>query len=132
MSSQDEEVFDRILEEVLDELPPRLHDLLEEVPLVVEDRPSPRVMREMGIRDRRDLCGLFTGVPLTERHVDDTTRMPDVITIFREGIWDAAMNRRRRRVTDQSLKRQIRITVLHEIGHHFGLREADLRDLGYQ
>jgi len=131
MDRREAERFDHLLEQVLAELPSHLRELLEEVPLVVEDRPSRRLMREMGLDGRRELCGLFTGVPLTDRHVDDLARLPDVIRIFREGILDAAAGRRRS-PSDAALLRQIRITVLHEIGHHFGLKEADLRELGYE
>jgi predicted Zn-dependent protease with MMP-like domain len=86
------------------------------------------MVRRLGLRHRDDLCGLYTGVPLTDRSVNP--QIPtDVIHIFREGILRLA--RRRGRYDDDELRRQIRITILHEVGHHFGLTEKDLRDLGY-
>lgn len=121
--------FDALLEEVLTSLPDELHRLLEEVPLVVEDWPSDEDLRQLGARRREALCGLYTGIPLTRRSVQHSGTLPDVIRIFRLGILTAAD--RRGRVTDRALKRQIRTTVLHEIGHHFGLGEADLRRYGY-
>ena len=66
--------FDRQLQEVMSEMPPRVHELLEEVTMYVEDHPSRRVMQEMGVRHRSQLCGLYTGVPLTQRHVESVGR----------------------------------------------------------
>lgn len=123
--------FDRLLEEVLDELPPEIQHLLEEVPVVVEDQPDRRTMEHMRVDDPAGLCGLYTGVPLTGRSVEHSGTMPETIDIFRLGIIEAARGRRGK-LLDARLKRQIRITLLHEIGHHFGMTEQDLRKLGYQ
>jgi predicted Zn-dependent protease with MMP-like domain len=77
-----------------------------------------------------DLCGLYTGIPITERSVEHSGTLPDVVTIYREGILDAARDRYGR-VRGERLRREIRITLLHEIGHHHGLDEDELRELGY-
>jgi predicted Zn-dependent protease with MMP-like domain len=123
--------FDQLLEEVLSEMPPLVHELIERVPLHVEDYPSDDVMAQTGVRRRSRLCGLYTGVPLTERSVTDSGRLPDVVTIYREGIIAAARDRDGR-IRTAELRRQIRITILHELGHYHGLAEGDLRRLGYQ
>ena len=123
--------FDRLLEEVLLELPANLRNLLEEVPLVVEDRPSRQVMERLGVDDPLCLCGLYTGIPLTHRSVQHSGTLPEVVNIFRQGVIEAAAARSGR-IANARLKRQIRITLLHEMGHHFGLKEKDLRKLGYQ
>lgn len=122
--------FDRLLEGVLARLPPVVHDLIDEVPLVVEDYPSAKMMHELGIRYRDDLQGLYTGVSLPERSVSDPGRLPDVITIFREGIINLACAGTGE-ATDEAVAEQIQITILHEVGHHFGLSEEDLEGLGY-
>ena len=122
--------FDEQLECVLQRLPPLVHELIEKVPLHVEDYPSPQVMAEMGVEYRDDLCGLFTGIAITERSVSHSGTLPDVVTIYREGIMAAAADRHGR-VTTPRLRREIRITILHELAHYHGLTEEELADLGY-
>ena len=123
--------FDEQLEQVLAELPPLVHELIEQVPLHVEDYPSRQMMDRLGVRRRETLCGLYTGIPLSERSILHSGNLPDVVTIFREGILTAAADRLGR-ISLKRLRRQIRITILHELGHHHGLTEKDLRELGYQ
>ena len=125
------EKFDRLLEQVLAELPDNLKRLLEEVPLIVDDLPDPATMQRLGFAQPRWLCGLYSGIPLTRRSVQHSGTLPDRIQIYREGVICSAAGGGGR-ATEAGLKRQIRITVLHEMGHHFGLKEADLRKLGYQ
>lgn len=122
--------FDRHLEAVLQELPPQVHQLLDEVPLVVDDHPTPEQCRQLGLRRRHELCGLYTGIPVTERSVDLSGVPGDVIQIFREGIY-AMVRNASGGWSDIELQRQIRVTILHEVGHHFGLSEDDLEELGY-
>ena len=87
-------------------------------------------MAELGVRDRRELCGLYTGIPLDERSIRHSGTMPDVVTVYREGIIESARGGDGRVRTDR-LRREIRITILHELAHHHGLDEDELRDLGY-
>jgi predicted Zn-dependent protease with MMP-like domain len=112
-------------------MPPLVHQLLEQVPLHVEDHPPPKVLREHGVRFRDELCGRYTGIPLTQKSVEHSGALPDVVTIYREGILTAAADRWGQ-VSPQRLRKQIRITILHELGHHHGLSEEDLRELGYE
>lgn len=120
-----------MLEDILDELPDQLHALLEEVPLIVEDEPGPALLREMEL-DPRDtlLCGLHWGVALTDRSVEHTARMPDRMMLFREPIFRVA-GYTPTPTGRERLEHQIHVTLLHEIGHHFGLDEDDLAALGY-
>jgi len=122
--------FDRQLDRVLADVPPRLHELLDEVTMYVEDHPSPRIMQQMGVHSRRSLCGLYTGIPLTKRHVEISGVLSDAVYLYREGILDMARDHRGR-IDEQELLRQIRITLLHELGHYHGLDEDDLSELGY-
>jgi predicted Zn-dependent protease with MMP-like domain len=122
--------FDRHLEAVLDQFPESVRRLLEKVPLHVEDYPPADVLARTGITCRETLCGLYTGIPLTERSVQHTAPLPDVVTIYREGILSLARTPRGS-ISTEALREQIRVTVLHELGHHHGLTETDLTQLGY-
>ncbi len=122
--------FDTQLDAVIASLPDHLHDLIEEIPVVVDDNPSPRQLRDLGITSRGTLlCGLHWGVPLTDRSVEHNARLPDQITLFREPIVIVSGFGRGGSLRD--LEHQVRVTLLHEIGHHFGLDEDDLEALGY-
>jgi predicted Zn-dependent protease with MMP-like domain len=122
-------LFDEQLELVLAELPAQVKKLMDDVPLVVDDLPSPEIMRRARVRHPGQLCGLYTGIPLIHRSVVHWGVPSDVILIFRLGILNES--RRRGSVDVDELRRQIRKTILHEYGHHYGLTERDLRELGY-
>lgn len=130
VNDEERELFDDTLERVLKSLPEHLIKLIDEVPLVVEDYPSDEVLREMGAEDPADLCGLHSGIPLTERSVSHSGQMPEMILIYREGILQESVDDEGY-IDLQALHEQIRITLLHEIGHHFGLDEDELEKLGY-
>jgi predicted Zn-dependent protease with MMP-like domain len=123
-------LFDEHLEVVLAELPTQVQDFMKTVPLVVEDYPSREVMERMRIRHPSHLCGLYTGIPLIKRSVNDWGVLSDEIHIFRLGIMGQARSRAGA-IDPSELRHQIRKTILHEYGHHVGLTERDLRELGY-
>jgi predicted Zn-dependent protease with MMP-like domain len=122
--------FDQLVDDVLAEMPPLVHELIERIPLHVEDYPSDDVMARTGVRRRHWLCGLFTGIPITNKSIEHSGTLPDVVTIYREGILAAARDRSGGVPVDR-LKDQIRITILHELAHFHGLGEEELRELGY-
>jgi len=116
--------FAELVEQALEEVPDEFSQFLEEVPIEVCDRPTPRQLESARIGPRGLLLGLYHGRPRTARGVEDSGAMPDVIFIFQEPIQQVCRD-------EQELVRQVRKTVLHEIGHHFGLGESDLQRLGY-
>jgi predicted Zn-dependent protease with MMP-like domain len=116
--------FGELVERALDELPPQFADFLSEVPLEVRDRPSAAQIASVGLGPRNLLLGLYQGRPRTQRSVEDSGRLPDVIYIFQDSIEQVCNS-------ETDLVEQVRKTVLHEIGHHFGMDEDDLRELGY-
>ncbi len=130
MNQRTRDRFDRQLEQVLAAMPPLVHELLERIPLHVEDYPSRDIMEEKDISDPEELCGLFTGVAITEKSIEHSCTLPDVVTIYRLGITAAASDRRGR-ITAAALREQIRITLLHELAHFHGLDEDELEELGY-
>jgi|YNPNPStandDraft_1061719.scaffolds.fasta_scaffold13286_2 predicted Zn-dependent protease with MMP-like domain len=123
--------FDSIVEQVIERLPQLVREAMEQVPLYVEDYPPRKLLRQMGIRDRRQLWGLFTGVPVNAKHFDSlTVNLPDRVTIYREGLMWSAM-RPDGYVDEKLLKKQIRVTILHEYGHYYGMTEEELEQYGY-
>lgn len=132
MTQDQRQHFDRLVTEVIENLPGHVRALLDEVPVIVLDRPTPEMVRSLGMTDEdaSELCGLHTGVALTDRSVEHSAVMPDEVHLFREGIvglvggWDADD-------AENQIYEEIRITILHELGHHHGLDEDDLEALGY-
>jgi predicted Zn-dependent protease with MMP-like domain len=116
--------FEKLVEMAISDLPEQFAEFLEEVTIEIHTRPSPRLLREMGLKENELLMGLYRGVDRTRRSVEDSGRLPDVIYIFQEDHEMVCQNRKQ-------LVDEVRKTVLHEIGHHFGLSEADLARLGY-
>ncbi|HEY1067340.1 MAG TPA: metallopeptidase family protein [Pirellulales bacterium] len=130
LSPAERDYFDELAEEVVAELPEMARVVLNETPLVIEDHPPKWLMREMGVERREDLQGLHQGRDPQTRSVDDGWELPEQITIYRLGIMALARDERGR-VDPGELREQIRITILHEIGHHFGMDEDDLEELDY-
>lgn len=115
--------FDRAVQQALDEVPADFQPYLENVLIEVHARPTERLMREEDVPE--DLLGLYLGVPLEEKGPDlAPTPIPDRILIFSDNLCDMCD-------TWNELVEEIRITVLHELGHHFGLDEDRLDELGY-
>ena len=122
--------FDEVLEQVLEKLHPRVHELIERIPLHVEDYPANDVLARTGVEHRNQLCGLFTGIPITDRSIEHSGTLPDVVTVYREGILAMARDGFGR-VRAERLREEIRITILHELAHFHGLDEDELAELGY-
>lgn len=116
------EVYEQLVQETLDSLPDDLRSQLRNVAIVIEDRPTRRQLSDAGVQPPQTLFGLYQGIPQTGRGAWYGNVLPDKITIFRKPIeaycrtWDEFV-------------RTVRQTVLHEIGHHFGLSESRLRDI---
>lgn len=108
--------FDELVSEALDEVPPPLMRLLDNVVFLVEDEPAP---------EEPDVLGLYEGVPVTERDQGwGWGQLPDRIRLFRGPLT---------RLCDDvnELRDEITITVVHEIAHHFGIDDNRLHDLGW-
>jgi predicted Zn-dependent protease with MMP-like domain len=99
--------------QALDELPTWVLERLDNVEVLVEDDPPP---------DRRDLLGLYEGIPLTKRGAGYFGVLPDRITLFRGTIEAAASD-------EQGLRKIIRDTVIHEVAHFFGISDDRLKEL---
>jgi predicted Zn-dependent protease with MMP-like domain len=118
--------FARYVEQALAELPEPFASALEEVPVQIEQRPSRRLLRSLGMDEDELLLGLYQGANLLNRSEVEGrgSPVPNHILIFQEDIELASDSR-------EQLVQEIRTTVLHELGHHFGMDEDDLEDVGY-
>jgi len=117
--------FDALVESAIAGIPEEFKAHLANVTVVVEEEPSPGLLRRMGFDPRTDtLFGLYQGVPLPRRGHDYGNTLPDHITIFRGPLLRACRSA-------EELADQVRRTVVHEIAHFFGFDEHRIRRLGY-
>lgn len=109
-----DERFEELVTQALDQIPDEVHDQIRNVVFLIADYNE----------DSPYTLGLYEGVGLTERTFDHAGFLPDSITIYREALKNFC-------TSEEMLVEQVRITVMHEIGHYFGLDEEDLDRLGY-
>ena len=114
--------FDRLVSEALDSLPADIAHRLENVDVVVEDEPPQEMLDRLA--PGSSLFGLYHGIPLTKRGPNYSNVLPDKISIYRGPI-----TRYWRR--PDKIRAQIRRTVIHEVGHYFGIPEERLHELGW-
>ena len=115
--------FEALVREAVDRIPDRFQKALKNVAIVVENRPGPEAEGIDGAREE-GLYGLYQGVPLPERTLDDSGTMPDVIYLYQQPLEEDFPDR-------EDLIREIEVTVVHEIAHYFGLDEEALEQYGY-
>jgi predicted Zn-dependent protease with MMP-like domain len=111
--------FERHVSDALATIPKRFRDAMRNIAIVVEDEPSVTLLREMDIDPPDTLFGLYQGVPLTERRWDYGNALPDRIVLFQ------GPHERESRDEDD-LVASIAETLIHEIGHYFGLSEEEI------
>jgi len=117
--------FDELVAEALDGIPVEFGRFLENVSVLVESEPSDEQIRSAGLDPRLDtLLGLYEGVALPDRPHDFAGHPPDRIWVFREPILAECR-------TEAEVRREIEVTVVHEIAHFFGLDDEHVRRLGY-
>ncbi|HEY3885572.1 MAG TPA: metallopeptidase family protein [Vicinamibacterales bacterium] len=115
------EAFEQLVEDALREIPRRFRKAVRNVAVMVEDEPSPELLRQLGIGRGGTLLGLYHGTPLPERSWDYGNTLPDRISIYQRPIEYASGG-------DEDKTRECVIeTVIHEFGHYFGLNEAEIR-----
>lgn len=113
-----EEEFEFLVTKALDQLPPEFAELVENVAVVVEEEPTPDDLEEIGDLEGDDLLGLYRGVPLADRD-SFYSALPDQVVLFRGPLLRACANRRQ-------LIREVRATLIHELGHYFGLSDDEM------
>jgi predicted Zn-dependent protease with MMP-like domain len=115
------EHFVKVVEEALDSLPREFRTRIRNVAVLVEHLPSDQPSPQSG-QKRRLLLGLFHGVPTTKKSVFDQPTGPDYIVLY-QGNIEAVCS------SDAEVREQVRLTVIHELGHYFGMDENQLRDV---
>ena len=117
--------FEKVLRQAIDDLPGMFREALRNVAIVVENRPPDWLLEELGIPQGETLYGFYHGIPLPERSVLDSGNLPDKISVYLGPLEEDFRD-------PGELARQIRTTLLHEIGHYFVMDEEDLSRLGYE
>ncbi len=117
--------FESLVADALASIPGDFRDAMKNIAIVVEDEPSRELLREMGIRPPGTLLGLYSGTPLTERGWDYGNRLPDRILIF-QGPHE------RESEDEDDLVVAIAETLIHEIGHYFGMSEEQIEEIEEQ
>ena len=110
----DPQRFDELVSDALDLIPPRLAAVMDNVVVLVADRNA----------EEDDLLGLYEGVALTERDSHYAGSLPDTITIYRDALLDVCDD-------EDEVVEEVKITVVHEIAHHFGIDDDRLHELGW-
>jgi predicted Zn-dependent protease with MMP-like domain len=109
----DPDAFEQMVATALDGLPAEFRDLMKNIAVLVEHGPGPR-----------GLLGLYEGIPLTSRTTNYAGVLPDRITIYQRAICAICD-------TETEVVDQVRRTVIHEVGHYFGISDERLRELGW-
>jgi predicted Zn-dependent protease with MMP-like domain len=119
------EEFTRLVARALDTLPDEIIEKLENVAVTIEEQPSSEVLEEMGLASPDNLFGLYRGVPRPWRSIfAPLSEFPDKIEIYYQPIVRACTR-------PHEIRDLVRRVVVHEVGHHFGMSDQQLRALGY-
>jgi len=112
--------FAALIEEAIELIPDRFREAMRNIALVVEDDPPDELLREMEIEPPDTLYGLYVGTPLTERPWADGNREPDQIVLYQGPLEEDAVN-------EDDLVAMVAETLIHEVGHYFGLSEEEIQ-----
>lgn len=116
------ERFRQLVAAAVDTIPARFRQHLQNIAIVVEDEPPAAVLAEMEIEPPDTLFGLYQGIPLPERRWDHGNTLPDKISIYQFPIEDVCE-------TEEDIVTEIGETLIHEVGHFFGLSEEELQEI---
>ena len=114
--------FEQLVEEALRGIPRRFRDAMKNVAVIVEDEPPDHVLHDMDIGPDDELFGLYEGTPLPERSASYGNTLPDRISIYQAPIEQACD-------TDDDIRICVAETVIHELGHYFGMSEEEIEEI---
>jgi predicted Zn-dependent protease with MMP-like domain len=115
--------FERLVAEALDSLPLEIQEKMDNVEVVIKARPARGDMSRMGLPPGGILLGLYEGIPLTDRTSRYGMVLPDRITVYQRPVEACCRSA-------EEIRRKVRQVVIHEVGHHFGISDERLRELG--
>jgi len=116
------EEFEKLVEQGIAEIPQKFREKMKNVEIVIEDRPNRLQLQQAKVRPGGSLFGLYQGIPQTKRGAFYANVLPDKITLFQKVIEDFAK-------TPEEIKERVKRTIWHEIAHHFGFNEREVRQL---
>jgi len=114
--------FERLVREAVGLIPRRFREEMRNLALVIESEPAPELLAEMDIEPPDSLYGLYQGTPLTERTWDFGNNLPDRITLYQLPIEEDCED-------EDDIRDVIGETLIHEVGHYFGLSEAEIEEI---
>jgi predicted Zn-dependent protease with MMP-like domain len=114
--------FRELVDEALAGIPERFREAMKNIAIVIEDEPTVEELEEVGIEPPDTLLGLYQGTPLTERQWAHGNVLPDKITLFQGPIEDSSED-------EDDVVVAIGETLIHEVGHYFGLSEEEIEDI---
>ena len=119
------DAFERLVSEAVMLIPLRFRREIKNLALVVEDEPSPQLLASMDIEPPDSLYGLYEGTPITEREWTHGNALPDRITLFQRPIEEDSED-------EDEVRAVIGETLIHEVGHYFGLSEEEIEAIEAQ
>jgi predicted Zn-dependent protease with MMP-like domain len=117
------EQFRQLVEEAIDTIPPKFAREIRNVAIVIEETPGPEVLEEMEMEPGDTILGLYQGVPLPERQSTHGNTLPDMITLYQRTIEEECDG------DEDEIVVAIGETLIHELGHYFGLSEEEIMDI---
>ena len=121
----EKENFEKLVEKALNTIPRKFKKLLENLAVIVEEKPSREILESTGSSPFSTLLGHYHGIPFKHRGPFYGNFPPDVIVIYQKTIESVCR-------TEEEIEKKVREVVLHEVGHYFGLSEKELRKIEQQ
>lgn len=116
--------FHSLMERAMQDIPVNFKDRLENIVFISEPYPNQQDLERLGLEDKRQLLGLYSGIPYTHRNTNYTSTLPDRIILFKDNIERVCYSQ-------EELVEKIKEVLIHEIAHYFGMNEEEVRAAGY-